>query len=191
MKYTLVAWMRDKPGVLSRVSGMLRRRNFNIDSLQVSHSETPGISRMTFVVDGDERVADQVVKQMSKVVDVTRVEDISDQPTILRELALIRVRTTSETRSEIMQFAEIYRAQIVDISQESLVVQIVGAEDKVDSLIELLDRFGIEEMVRTGRVALRRGVRETNRRAASSVWKARSTPSQNGNRNEREKTGGV
>lgn len=191
MKYTLAAWMRDKPGVLNRVSGMLRRRNFNIDSLQVSHSETPGISRMTFVVDGDDRVLDQVVKQMHKVVDVTRVEDISSQPTILRELALIRVRTTSETRGEIMQFAEIYRAQIVDVSPDSLVVQIVGAEDKVDSLMELLDRFGIEEMVRTGRVALCRGVREKNRKVTSSVWKARSTPNANGNRSEREKTGGV
>ena len=191
MKYTLVAWMRDKPGVLNRVSGMLRRRNFNIDSLQVSHSETPGISRMTFVVDGDERVVDQVVKQMHKVIDVTRVEDISDQPTILRELALIRVRTTSATRSEIMQFAEIYRAQIVDVSPDSLVVQIVGSEEKVDSLIELLDRFGIEEMVRTGRVALNRGLREGNRQTASSVWKARTTPTTNGNRSEREKTGGV
>lgn len=191
MKYTLVAWMRDKPGVLSRVSGMLRRRNFNIDSLQVSHSETPGISRMTFVVDGDERVADQVIKQMNKVVDVTRVEDISNQPTILRELALIRVRTTAETRREIMQFAEIYRAQIVDISADSLVIQIVGAEDKVDSLIDLLDRFGIEEMVRTGRVALARGMREGSRKTTSSVWKARSTPNTNGSRSEREKTGGV
>lgn len=191
MKYTLVAWMRDRPGVLSRVSGMLRRRNFNIDSLQVSHSETPGISRMTFVVDGDERVADQVIKQMKKVVDVTRVEDISDQPTILRELALIRVRTTTETRSEIMQFAEIYRAQVVDVSNDNLVIQIVGAEDKVDSLIELLDRFGIEEMVRTGRVALCRGTRELNRRSVSSVWKARTAANHRGNRSEREKTGGV
>lgn len=191
MKYTLVAWMRDKPGVLSRVSGMLRRRNFNIDSLQVSHSETPGISRMTFVVDGDERVADQVIKQMNKVVDVTRVEDISGQPAILRELALIRVRTKPETRGEIMQFADIYRAQIVDVSPDSLVVQIVGTEDKVDSLIELLDRFGIEEMVRTGRVALCRGMREKTRKVTSSVWKARSTPSANGSRSEREKTGGV
>jgi len=191
MKYTLVAWMRDKPGVLNRVSGMLRRRNFNIDSLQVSHSETPGISRMTFVVDGDERVVDQVVKQMDKVVDVTRVEDISNQSTILRELALIRVHTTGENRGEIMQFAEIYRAQIVDVSPTSLVVQIVGSEDKVDSLIELLDHFGIEEMVRTGRVALGRGAREGGRKASSSVWKARSTPETQSNRREREKTGGV
>ncbi len=191
MKYTLVAWMRDKPGVLNRVSGMLRRRNFNIDSLQVSHSETPGISRMTFVVDGDERVVDQVVKQMDKVVDVTRVEDISNQSTILRELALIRVHTSAETRGEIMQFAEIYRAQIVDVSPTSLVVQIVGSEDKVDSLIELLDHFGIEEMVRTGRVALGRGAREGGRKASSSVWKARSTPETQSNRREREKTGGV
>jgi len=188
MKYTLVAWMRDKPGVLNRVAGMLRRRNFNIDSLQVGHSETPGISRMTFVVDGDERVADQVIKQMHKVVDVTQVEDISGQPAILRELALIRVRTSAENRAEIMQFAEIYRAQIVDVSPDSMVVQVVGAEDKVDSLIELLNRFGIQEMVRTGRVALCRGVREIPHRAASSVWKARNIPSTNG-RSEREKKG--
>ena len=87
MKHTLIAWMRDKPGVLNRVSGMLRRRNFNIDSLQVSHSETPGISRMTFVVDGNERMVDQVISQMRKVVDVTRVEDISSKPSVVRELA--------------------------------------------------------------------------------------------------------
>ena len=97
MKYTLIAWMRDKPGVLSRVSGMMRRRNFNIDSLQVGHSESPGISRMTFVVDGDEHMVDQVVKQLQKAVDVTKVEDITDKPVVLRELALVRVHTTSET----------------------------------------------------------------------------------------------
>ncbi|MCY3711494.1 MAG: acetolactate synthase small subunit [Caldilineaceae bacterium] len=173
MQYTLVAWMRDKPGVLNRVSGMLRRRNFNIDSLQVSHSETPGISRMTFVVDGDERVADQVVKQLRKVVDVTAVEDITNRLAILRELALIRVRTTPATRGEIMQFAEIYRAQIVDVNTENLVVQAVGTEDKVDSLIELLRPFGIEEMVRTGRVALSRGDERPKRnKQPTSIFKA-------------------
>lgn len=173
MQYTLVAWMRDKPGVLNRVSGMLRRRNFNIDSLQVSHSETPGISRMTFVVDGDERVADQVVKQLRKVVDVTAVEDITNRLAILRELALIRVKTTPATRGEIMQFAEIYRAQIVDVNSENLVVQAVGTEDKVDSLIEIMRPFGIEEMVRTGRVALCRGDgRPKRKKQSTSIFKA-------------------
>ena len=130
MKHTLVAWMRDKPGVLNRVSGMLRRRNFNIDSLQVGHSETPGISRMTFVVDGNEHMVDQVIKQLRKVVDVTRVEDISEKPSVAREMALVRVRTTGETRSEIVQIVQIYRGEIVDVAMDSMVVQIVGAEKR-------------------------------------------------------------
>ena len=163
MKHTLVAWMRDKPGVLNRVSGMLRRRNFNIDSLQVGHSETPGISRMTFVVDGNEHMVDQVIKQLRKVVDVTRVEDISEKPSVAREMALVRVRTTGETRSEIVQIVQIYRGEIVDVAMDSMVVQIVGAEDRVDSLIALLENFGIQEMVRTGKVALVRG--STDRRS--------------------------
>ena len=174
MKHTLVAWMRDKPGVLNRVSGMLRRRNFNIDSLQVGHSETPGISRMTFVVDGNERMVDQVIKQLRKVVDVTRVDDITEKPIVARELALIRVRTGSETRSEIVQMVNIYRGEIVDVAMDSMVVQIVGAEQRVDSLIELLENFGIVEMVRTGRVALVRGSTERRQRRATAVWRARA-----------------
>jgi acetolactate synthase-1/3 small subunit len=94
---TYIAWMRDKPGVLNRVAGMLRRRNFNIDSLQVGHSEAPGISRMTFVVDGNERMVDQVIKQLRKIVDVTRVEDIRSQPTVAREMALCVWRPTPTT----------------------------------------------------------------------------------------------
>ena len=173
MKHTLVAWMRDKPGVLNRVSGMLRRRNFNIDSLQVGHSETPGISRMTFVVDGNAHMVDQVIKQLRKVIDVTRVEDISEKPSVVRELALIRVQTNRENRSEIMQLVNIYRAEIVDVALDSLVVQIVGAEDRVDALIELLANFGIVEMVRTGRVAIVRGVTERRFKRGTAVWKAR------------------
>jgi len=190
MKHTLVAWMRDKPGVLNRVSGLLRRRNFNIDSLQVSHSEIPGISRMTFVVDGDEHMVDQVVKQLQKAVDVTKVEDITDKAVVLRELALLRVHTTSETRQEIMQFVEVYRAQIVDLALDSVVIQIVGAEDKVDSLIDLLSHFGIEEMVRTGRVAINRGSTYKSEKRASTVWRAQAK-SNGAGRSEREKTGGV
>lgn len=190
MKHTLVAWMRDKPGVLNRVSGLLRRRNFNIDSLQVSHSETPGISRMTFVVDGDERMVDQVVNQLQKSVDVTQVEDFTDRPIVLRELALLRVHTTPETRAEIMQFAEVYRAQIVDVALDSMVVQIVGSEEKVDSVIDLLSHFGIEEMVRTGRVAIGRGSVQRTERRSSAVWKAQSNTN-GSSRTLREKTGGV
>jgi acetolactate synthase-1/3 small subunit len=189
MKYTLVAWMRDKPGVLNRISGMLRRRNFNIDSLQVGHSETPGISRMTFVVDGNEHMVDQVIEQLRKVVDVTRVEDITDRPSVARELALIRVQTTPETRSEIVQMVNIYRGEIVDVAMDSMVVQIVGAEDRVESLIELLENFGIREMVRTGRVALVRGSAQRKSRRSTAVWRARS----NGvaDAKDRESTGGV
>ena len=106
MKHTLIAWMRDKPGVLNRVAGLLRRRNFNIDSLQVGHSEIPGISRMSFVVNGDEHMTDQVIKQLRKVVDVTRVEDVTERPTIVREMALIRMHTTSQNRAEIIQIGD-------------------------------------------------------------------------------------
>ncbi len=172
MKYTLVAWMRDKPGVLNRVSGMLRRRNFNIDSLQVSHSETPGISRMTFVVDGNEHMVNQVITQMQKVVDVTRVLDITHRPIVVRELALIRVQTTPETRSDIVQMVNIYRGDIVDVALDSMVIQIVGAEERIDSLIDLLTSFGIIEMVRTGRVALVRGSARRQKRRSIAVWRA-------------------
>ncbi len=189
MKYTLVAWMRDKPGVLNRISGMLRRRNFNIDSLQVGHSETPGISRMTFVVDGNDQMVGQVIEQLRKVVDITRVEDITKRPSVARELALIRVHTTPETRSEIVQMVNIYRGEIVDVAMDSMVVQIVGAEDRVESLIQLLENFGIREMVRTGRVALVRGSDQRKSRRSTAVWRARS----NGvaDVKERESTGGV
>lgn len=157
MKHTVVAWMEDRPGVLTRVTSLFRRRGFNIESLAVGHSETPGISRMTFVVDGDERMVDQAVKQLEKQIDVTRVEDVTDKPVVVRELALVRVRTDSQTRAEIMQIVEVYRAQIVDIALDSLIIQIVGAEERIDSLIDLLSHYGIREMVRTGRVAITRG----------------------------------
>jgi len=183
MKYTLVAWMRDKPGVLNRVSGMMRRRNFNIDSLQVGHSETEGISRMTFVVDGDDRMVDQVIKQLRKLVDVTRVVNISDRPAVIREMALVRVATTPQTRPEIVQVVNIYRGDIVDVAMDSMVVQIVGSEDRVDSLIDLLSHFGIQEMVRTGRVALLRGATGKRAKRSTAVWRAQAS---NGHHGEKE-----
>jgi acetolactate synthase-1/3 small subunit len=190
MKHTLVAWMRDKPGVLNRVSGMLRRRNFNIDSLQVGHSETPGISRMTFVVDGNAHMVDQVIKQLRKVIDVTRVEDISEKPSVIRELALIRVQTSSDNRAEIMQLVDIYGGEVADVTLDSLVVQVVGPEDRVDGLIDLLANFGIVEMVRTGRVAITRGTMERRFKRGTAVWKARTNGFET-DPSERFRTGGV
>ncbi len=162
MKHTVIAWMEDKPGVLNRVAGLFRRRSFNIESLAVGHSEAPGISRMTFVVDGDERELRQVQTQLFKLINVTAVQDVTDKPTVVRELALIKVSTTGANRSEILQLVDIYRARIVDVALDSLVIQITGPEDRVESLIKLLENFGIKEMVRTGRVAMVRGNGHSN-----------------------------
>lgn len=157
MKHTMVAWMEDKPGVLNRVAGLFRRRGFNIESLTVGHSETPGISRMTFVVDADARQLRQVQTQLEKLVNVTVVQNVTDEPTVIRELALVKVNTTPENRAEIMQLVDIYRANIIDVALDSLVIQIIGPEERVNSLITLLGNFGINEIVRTGRVAMVRG----------------------------------
>lgn len=191
MKHTLIAWMRDKPGVLNRVAGLLRRRNFNIDSLQVGHSERPGISRMTFVVDGDEHMTDQVIKQLRKVVDVTDVEDVTDDPSIIREMALIRVHTTTDSRSEIIQLVDIYKGEIVDVTLDSMVVQIVGSEERIDALIALLENFEIIEMVRTGPVAMVRGNRSTKRRKSIAGWRASSNGIISAEEASRFSTGGV
>lgn len=173
MKHTLIAWMRDKPGVLNRVAGLLRRRNFNIDSLQVGHSETPGISRMTFVVDGNERMVDQVIKQLRKVIDVTRVENISQKPIIVHELAMIRVKATSENRGEIIQLVNIHGGQIVDVALDSMIVQIVDSEERVNALLGLLRHFGISETARTGRVAMVRSS-EPWIPPVTTVWRAQA-----------------
>ncbi|MDW8070111.1 MAG: acetolactate synthase small subunit [Anaerolineae bacterium] len=157
MKHTMIAWMEDKPGVLSRVAGLFRRRNFNIESLTVGHSETPGISRMTFVVDGDDRQIHQVQAQLFKLINVTAIEDVTHEPTVICELALIKVRATSANRAEIIQLVDIYRANIVDVDVDSLIIQIAGSEERIDSLVRLLNNFGILEMVRTGQVAMVRG----------------------------------
>ena len=156
-RHTMIAWMEDKPGVLNRVAGLFRRRNFNIESLAVGHSETPGISRMTFVAEGDVREMRQVQTQLYKLINVTAVQDVTDIPTVSRELALIKVKAKNGNRSEVMQIVDIFRGSIVDVDMETLIIQIVGPEDRVESLINLLEQFGIVEMVRTGRVAMVRG----------------------------------
>ncbi len=157
-KRTITALVEDKPGVLNRVASMFRRRGFNIASLAVGHSEMPGLSRMTFVVEGDDRVVEQVTKHLHKLIDVIKVSDISDQNIVSRELALMRVRGNVQTRSEIMQIVDIYRANIIDVGPDSLVVEISGDEEKVDSLHELLKSFGVLEVMRTGTIAMDRGM---------------------------------
>ena len=159
MKYTLIALMEDNPGVLDRVSSLFRRRNFNIESLSVGHSETPGISRMTLVVDCDsEAHKEQVVKQFHKLIEVTKVvDDVSRDRAVIRELVLIKVAASIETRSAIIQLVDVFRAQVVDVAATSLTAEITGTEDKVDSFIDLLRSFGIKELARSGRVAMLRG----------------------------------
>ncbi len=155
--HTIAALVEDKPGVLTRVASLFRRRGFNIASLAVGKSELAGLSRMTFVVDGDQYTVDQATKQLDKLIDVVRVSDITNQDLVARELALIKVKSTPETRGEIIEIVHLFRANVVDVGTQTLVVEITGEEDKINALINLLEPFGIAEMMRTGRVAMVRG----------------------------------
>ena len=156
-KHTLVALVEDKPGVLNRVASLFRRRSFNIESLAVGGSEHPDLSRMTIVAIGDSAQVEQVRKQLEKLVSVVKVADITEGDTVTRELALIKVKATASTRSEIMQIVSIFRANIVDVAPGSVTVEVTGDEDKVNSLLGLLRDFGVKEVSRTGRIALTRG----------------------------------
>ena len=156
-KHTLVALVEDKPGVLNRIASLFRRRAFNIQSLAVGGSEHPGLSRMTIVVVGDSAQVEQVRKQLDKLINVVKVSDITEEEMVARELALIKVKATASTRSEIMQIVDIFRANIVDVAPGSLTVEVTGDADKLDSLLGLLRDFGVKEVSRTGRIALTRG----------------------------------
>ena len=155
--HTLIALVEDKPGVLNRMASMFRRRGFNIESIAVGHSESPHLSRMTIVVDGATTRVEQVRKQLDKVVDVVKVFDITEDDMIARELALIKVKATSSTRSEIIEIVDIFRANIVDVASDSVTIEVTGDENKIDSLLKLLRGFGIKEIAKTGRIALTRG----------------------------------
>ncbi len=157
MDRTLVAWVEDKPGVLNRIASLFRRRAFNIESLTVGHTEEPGVSRMTIVVDSERTDTEKVVQNLYKLVNVIRVKDVTDQPAVLRDLALIKVRASNGQRAEVMQIVETFRARVVDLGLKTLTVEVTGTEDKIDGLFEILQPFGVEEMVRTGRVAMVRG----------------------------------
>lgn len=156
-KHTLVALVEDKPGVLNRIASLFRRRSFNIQSLAVGSSEHPGLSRMTIVAVGDSAQIEQVRKQLDKLINVVKVSDITEGNIVARELALMKVKATASTRSEIMQIVGIFRANIVDVAPGSLTVEVTGDEDKVNSLLGLLSDFGVKEVSRTGRIALTRG----------------------------------
>ena len=157
IKHTVIALVEDKPGVMNRVASLFRRRAFNIESIAVGHSETKGLSRMTIIVDGANTAVEQVEKQLYKLIDVVKVTDITDKSMVARELVLIKVNVNAQTRAEIMQIVDIFRANIVDVYSDSVIVEVTGDEDKINSLIQLFKGFGIKEMVRTGCIAMVRG----------------------------------
>ena len=154
---TISALVQDKPGVLARISGLFRRRGFNIASLAVGRSEQPGMSRMTFVVEGPDEVVRHVAAQLDRLIDVVEVHDITERNIVWRELALIKVAAPAAKRGEVLELTNVYRANVIDIGVESLTLEISGGRQKIDSLIELMKKFGLLEVIRTGRVATLRG----------------------------------
>jgi acetolactate synthase-1/3 small subunit len=157
MQHTMIALVENKPGVLNRVASLFRRRNFNIESLAVGQTENPEISRMTIVVEGRPEDTARIEANLYNLVNIIDVQDVTGQPVIARDLALIKVKAEPKLRAEVSALAEIFRARVVDVAPESLILEITGTEDKIESLVELLRPFGVLEMVRTGQVAMLRG----------------------------------
>ncbi|GGG77092.1 acetolactate synthase small subunit [Paenibacillus radicis (ex Gao et al. 2016)] len=156
-KHTIAVIVNDQPGVLQRVSGLFGRRGFNIESITVGTSEEQGLSRMVIVTSGDDHTLEQVTKQLYKLIDVIKVIDLSSNPMVARELALIKVSAEPASRPEILGVVETFRAAVVDIGTHSLIVQVVGDTEKIDAMVELLKPYGIRELSRTGVTALNRG----------------------------------
>ena len=167
MLHTFAIYVDNKPGVLNRVSSLFRRRAFNIESLTVGHTENPGVSRMTVAVDADELAARRIEAHIYKLVNVLRVENITAAPAVFRDLAMIKVAATAESRTHIMQLVDVFRARVVDVAPDSLIIEITGTEDKIDGLLEVLRPYGVLEMVRTGRVAMARGLRSATAQASN------------------------
>jgi acetolactate synthase-1/3 small subunit len=170
---TLIAKVENKPGVLNRVASLFRRNNFNIESLNVGRTESPDISRMTIVMENTHTDVRLVEANLYKLVNVIDVQDVTNQPSVVRDLALIKVTASPENRSEIANLASIFRANIVDVAPDSVIIEITGTEDKIESLVELLRPMGIIELVRTGQVAMLRGQSDG----------IRHTPGANGGKN--------
>jgi acetolactate synthase-1/3 small subunit len=169
MLITYVVHVADKPGVLNRVSSLVRRRNYNIESLTVGHTDTPGISRMTIVVDADLEAAERIEANLYKLVHVLKVENVTTLPTVYRYLALVKVVASVETRTQIMQLADVFRARVVDVAPDSLIIEITGTDEKIDGLLEILRPFGLLEVARTGCLAMSRGKTVRASRQAESV----------------------
>lgn len=157
--HVITALVGNHPGVLARVAGLFARRGYNIESLTVSVTEDPDVSRMTIVVAGDQLVLEQITKQLNKLIEVIRVADYVDAPTVERELGLIKVRAEPKDRGEIMQIVEVFRGRIIDMSDRTFVIEVTGSVEKLDKMAELLSSYGIREMVRTGVIAMARGSR--------------------------------
>lgn len=166
MAVTLSVHVEDKPGSLDRVASLIRRRAFNIASLAVGPSEQPAVSRMTIVVDTDAEGSRRIQANLYKLLNVVRVQDITEAPSIVREMALIKVAATQQNRPSIVQLVEVFRGRIVDVAPDSLVIEITGTEDKVDGLLDVLRPFGLAELARTGRIAIARGSRADSRPSA-------------------------
>jgi acetolactate synthase-1/3 small subunit len=156
-RHVLIAIVNNRPGVLNRVASLMRARNFNIESLAVGHTENPDVSRMTITLRGDDYGVEQVSKQLYRLIDVLKVQDVTAERRIEHELALIKVRATNTNRAEIVTIVELYKGRVVDLAADSVVVEATGPEDEIDRLVELVTPFGIKELVRTGSIVMLRG----------------------------------
>jgi len=183
MLNTFMVYVENKPGVLTRVASLFRRRAFNIDSLTVGRTEKPEVSRMTITVEADRDQARRIEANLYKLVNVLLVENITNQPAIVRDLAMIRVAATHDARSHVLELAAVFRARVVDVSPESLTIEITGAEDKIDGLLDVLRPYGVLEMVRTGIVAMRRGSKSSDAISATESASQGSADSSSPNPN--------
>src|ERR1700746_706424 len=168
MMNTFVVYVENKPGVLTRVASLFRRRAFNIDSLTVGRTEKPEVSRMTITAEANREQALRIETNLYKLVNVLLVENITTEPAIVRDLAMIKVAAPHEARSHVLELASVFRARVVDVAPDSLTIEITGAEDKIDGLLEVLRPYGVLEMVRTGIVAMRRGTKATTLAASGN-----------------------
>ena len=156
-RHTLIAIVLDKPGVLNRVSSLMRARNFNIDSLAVSHTDQPDVSRMTITLHGDDVAVEQAAKQLYRLIDVLKVQDVTSEPTVGHELALVKIRATDSNRAEILQLVELSKGRVVDLAPEAVIVEVTGPEADIDAFVALVRNYGIKELVRTGAVVMSKG----------------------------------
>ena len=169
MDYTLSVVVENHPGVLAQISGLLSGRGFNIRSIAAGETEDPTITRIIMVVAGDDRIIDQVKKQLNRLVEVIRITDLTGIPSVSRELALVKVSSTISRRAKVFQIVDVFRAKVVDIAHRSLTVEVTGELEKVEALIEMLKPFGIKEIVRTGKISIARGENSVGKTGESRV----------------------